>query len=184
MPRGFSYQNIQHPKGIFIIKVFTTSLLCCVRDNFLKTFRTGRTTTPKRKIRCLENWHWCNIPSLPAGSMIFIWWKLKMSYHTAYSNWDSQAVVCHLFLYSFICAATTAFTWLSKFCTLQHSSDFYLSWELSLCRVSVLKGDLQFKNFFKEHNLYRFVQIKVHWKTFRPFYPPPFSPLVWPPYRN
>jgi hypothetical protein len=34
---------------------------------------------------------------LPAGSMIFIWWKLKMSYHTAYPNWDSQAVVCHCF---------------------------------------------------------------------------------------
>jgi len=26
-----------------------------------------------------------------------------MIYHTAYPNWDSQAVVCHLFLYSFIC---------------------------------------------------------------------------------
>ncbi len=26
--------------------------------------------------------------------MIFIWWKLKMSYHTAYPNWDSPAVVC------------------------------------------------------------------------------------------
>jgi hypothetical protein len=36
---------------------------------------------------------------LPAGSMIFIWWKLKMSYHTAYPNWDSQAVVCHVFLF-------------------------------------------------------------------------------------
>jgi hypothetical protein len=47
---------------------------------------------------------------LPAGSMIFIWWKLKMSYHTAYPNWDSQAVVCHFFLYSFICAPTIAFT--------------------------------------------------------------------------
>jgi hypothetical protein len=23
-----------------------------------------------------------------------------MSFHTAYPNWDSQAVVCHLFLYS------------------------------------------------------------------------------------
>jgi hypothetical protein len=40
-----------------------------------------------------------------------------MSYYTAYPNWDSQAVVCHLFLYSFICAPTTAFTLLSKLCT-------------------------------------------------------------------
>ncbi len=31
--------------------------------------------------------------------------------------------------------------------------------------------------------MYRVVQIKVHWKTFHPFYPPPFSPLVCPPYR-
>ncbi len=28
---------------------------------------------------------------------------------------------------------------------------------------------------FKEHNLYRFVQIKVHWKTFNPFSPSIFS---------
>ncbi len=32
------------------------------------------------------------------------------------------AVVCHLFLYSFICAPTTAFTWLSKVWTSQLSS--------------------------------------------------------------
>ena len=38
-----------------------------------------------------------NIPSLPVGSMKLIWWKLKMSYHTAYPNWDCPAVVCHLF---------------------------------------------------------------------------------------
>ena len=90
-----------------------------------------------------------NIPSLPAGSMIFIWWKLKMSYHTSYPNWDSWAVVCHLFLYSLICATTTAFTWLSKFCTLQLSSVFYLYWDLSWCRISFWKGDLQFSNCLK-----------------------------------
>jgi hypothetical protein len=100
-----------------------------------------------------------------------------MSYHTAYPNWDSQSVVCHLFLYSFICAATTASTWLSKFCTLQLSRVYYLSWELSWCRDSFLKGDLQFSN------LYRFVHIKVPLKTFHPFYPPPFSPSVCSPYR-
>jgi hypothetical protein len=42
--------------------------------------------------------------------MIFIWWKLKMSYHTAYPNWDCPAIVCHLLLYSFTGAPTTAFT--------------------------------------------------------------------------
>jgi hypothetical protein len=47
-----------------------------------------------------------------------------MIYHTAYPNWDSQAVVSHLFLYSFMSAPTTAFTWLSKFCTLQLSNVF------------------------------------------------------------
>ena len=65
---------------------------------------------------------------------------------------------------------------------LQLSSVLYLSWELSLCRVSSLKGDIQFSKLFKD-NLYRCVHIKVHWKTFHPFYIPPFSPLVCPPYR-
>ncbi len=54
-----------------------------------------------------------NIPSLPGGSMIFmifIWWKLKMSYHTFYPSWDGPSVVCYLFLYLFICAPTIAFT--------------------------------------------------------------------------
>jgi hypothetical protein len=37
-----------------------------------------------------------------------IWWKLKMSYHTAYPNLDSQAVVCHLFFYSFTLKAAQA----------------------------------------------------------------------------
>ncbi len=46
-----------------------------------------------------------NIPSLPGGSiifMIFIWWKLKISYHTVYPSWDGPSVVCYLFLYLFI----------------------------------------------------------------------------------
>jgi hypothetical protein len=46
----------------------------------------------------------------------------------------------------FICASTTAFTWLSKVWTLQLSSAFYLSWDLSWCRVLFWKGDLQFSN--------------------------------------
>ncbi len=54
-----------------------------------------------------------------------------------------------MFLYSFICAPTSAFTCLSIFCTLQISSVFYLSSELSWCRVSFLKGDLQFSKFLK-----------------------------------
>jgi hypothetical protein len=54
------------------------------------------------------------VPSLPGGSLIFIWWKLKMSYYTDYPNWDCSVVVFHLFLYSFICAPTTAFTCLCQ----------------------------------------------------------------------
>ncbi len=123
-----------------------------------------------------------NIPSLPAGSMVFIWWKLKMSYHTAYPNCDSQAVVYHLFLSSFICALTTAFTWLSKFCRCNSLVFLPILGTLLVQGFIFERGPTIFK-IFKEHNLYRFVQIKVHWKTFHPFYPPPFSPLVCPPYR-
>jgi hypothetical protein len=77
--------------------------------------------------------------------MKFIWWKLKMSDHTVYPSWDCPAVVCHLFLYSFICAPTATFTCLPKFCTGQLSSIFYLAQGLSLRRVSFLKGYLNFK---------------------------------------
>ena len=117
--------------------------------------------------------------------MIFIWWKLKMSYHIAYPNWDSQAVVCHLFLYSFICAPTTDVTWLPKFCTFQLSSVFFLSWELSWCRVSFLKGDLQFSKFSKNTICISLCKLKCTEKRFIPFTPhPPFSPLVCPPIQN
>ena len=112
--------------------------------------------------------------------MIFIWWKLKMSYHTAYPNWDSQAVVCHLFLYSFICAATNAFTWLSKFCTIQISNVFYLSWELSWCRASVLKGDLQFSKFFKNTICIGLCKLKCTEKRFIPLTPLLFLPEFVP----
>jgi hypothetical protein len=30
---------------------------------------------------------------MPVGSMKFIWWTLKMNYHTAYPSWDCPAVV-------------------------------------------------------------------------------------------
>ncbi len=65
---------------------------------------SGRTTTPQRKISCLESWHWCNIPSLPAASMIFIWWKLKMNYHTAYPNWDSRCCLPFFFVFLHMCS--------------------------------------------------------------------------------
>jgi hypothetical protein len=58
---------------------------------------------------------------------------------------------------------------------------FYPSWDLSWCRVSFLKGDLQFSKLFKNAIC---IDVKVHWKTFYPFYPPPFSPLICPPYRK
>ena len=112
--------------------------------------------------------------------MKFIWWKLKMSYHTAYPNWESQAVVCHLFLYSLICAATTAFTWLSKFCTIQISSVFYLSWELSWCRVSFLKGDLQFSKILKNTICIGLCKLKCTEKRFIPFTPLHFLPEFVP----
>ncbi len=63
--------------------------------------------------------------------------------------WDCQAVVCYLFLYSFICAPI----------------------------------QLQFHMCTNNYNLYRCVYIKLHWKTFHPFNPPLFSPLICPPYR-
>ncbi len=82
------------------------------------------------KIRCLElALIAISLASLPGGSMKFIWWKLKMSYHTAYPSWDCPAVVFHLFLYSFICEPTTAFTSFSKLCKSQLSSVFFLSWD-------------------------------------------------------
>jgi hypothetical protein len=52
---------------------------------------------------------------------------------------------------------------------------FYLSWELSWCRVSFLKGDLQ----FSEHNLYRCVHFKVQ-KVSSPFTPLHFLPYYVP----
>ncbi len=102
--------------------------------------------------------------------MIFIWWKLKMSYQTAYPNWDSPAVVCHLFLYLFICGPTTTFTWLSKFCTSQLSSIF-LNFLRNPYRAGYRfwRGPTIFnylrRQFVKVHAP---LHIKVHWKTFHP----------------
>jgi hypothetical protein len=56
----------------------------------------------------------------PATGLFINWYICFTIYCTiAYPSWDCPAVVCHLFLYSFLCAPTTAFTW---FCTLQFSS--------------------------------------------------------------
>ena len=81
--------------------------------------------------------------------MIFIWWKLKMSYHTVYPSWDGPSVVCYLFLYLFICAPTIAFTWLSTFCTLHLSSTFCLSQDTIWVQGFIIEGDLQFSKLFK-----------------------------------
>ena len=109
--------------------------------------------------------------------MIFIWWKLKMSYHTAYPNWDSPAVVWHLFIYLFICGPTTTFTWLSKFCTTQLSSIFYLSQEPFSCRVSFLKGTYNFQ-LFKNAFCKGACTLKCTEKRFIPF-----ASLICPPHR-
>ncbi len=50
------------------------------------------------------------------------------------------------------------------------------------CRVSFLKGTYNFQNCLR-WQFVKVVHIKVHWKTFNHFYPPPFPPLVCPPYR-
>ena len=100
-----------------------------------------------------------------------------MSYHTAYPYWDSLAVVFHLFLYLFICGPTTTFTLLSKFCTSQLSSIFYLSQEPLSCRVSFLKGTYNLQLFKKA--IYKGAcTLKCIEKRFIPF-----ASLICPPHR-
>ncbi len=101
-------------------------------------------------------------PNLPGGSMKFIWWKLKMSYRAACPSWDCPAVVCHLFLYLFMCSPTTAFTDCQKFG--HHNSLVfftYLGTSLLVQGFSFERGHTIFK-IVKEYNLYRCVYIKVH----------------------
>ncbi len=112
--------------------------------------------------------------------MKFIWWKLKMSYHTAYPGWDCPVVVCHLFLYSFICAPTTAIDLLSKFCTLQLFNGFIYLGTSPWCRVSFLKGDLQFTKLFKNKICTGVCTLKCTEKRFIPFTPYIFSLNVSP----
>ena len=85
-----------------------------------------------------------------------------------------------MFLYSIICAPLTAFTWLSIFCTLQLSSVFYLSLEFSWCRVSFLKGDLQFSKFLKNTICIGLCKLKCTEKRFIPFTPLLFLPEFVP----
>ncbi len=112
-----------------------------------------------------------NIPSLPVGSIKFIWWKLKMSSHTAYPIWNCPAVVSHLFLYSFICTPATAFTWLSKFCTLQLSSVFLPTY-LGTLLVHFWKGTYNFQKLFKNTIYIGVCTLKCTKKMFHPLQPP------------
>jgi hypothetical protein len=58
---------------------------------------------------------------------------------------------------------------------IQLSSVFYLSWELSWCRVSFLKGDLQFSKFLKNTICIGLCKLKFTEKRFIPFTPSIFS---------
>jgi hypothetical protein len=66
-----------------------------------------------------------------------------------------------------------------KFCTSLLSSVFGAS---PGAGFHFWKGTYNFQNCLRIH-LYRCVHIKVHWKMFHPFYPPPFSPIICPLYR-
>jgi hypothetical protein len=72
-----------------------------------------------------------------------------MSYHTAYPNW----VLKLLFAICFCIPSYVQQQLLSLDCqNFVHYNSlvfFYLSWELSWCRVSVLKEDLQFKKILR-----------------------------------
>ncbi len=119
--------------------------------------------------------------------MKLIWWKLKMSYHTVSPRWDGPPVVCHLFLYLFICALTTAFSWFVKILyitTLWYF--FFLSHNPSLCRVSFLKGTYNCQNCLRRQFVKVCAQkhIKVNWKTLHPFLPPSISSLNLSPIQN
>ncbi len=85
-----------------------------------------------------------------------------------------------MFLYSFISAPLAWFTWLSIFCKLQLYSVFYLSLELSWCRVSFLKGDLQFSKFLKNTICIGLCKLKCTEKRFIPFLPLHFLPEFAP----
>ncbi len=62
-----------------------------------------------------------------------------------------------------------------KILYIQLSSVFYQSWELSWCRVSFLKGDLQFSKFLKNTIYIGLGKLKCSEKRFIPFTPSIFS---------
>jgi hypothetical protein len=63
--------------------VATDSVLCSVRDNFKRRCIVPRNFSLEKNQVPREL---ALIPSLPGGSMKFIRWKLKMSYHTAFPS--------------------------------------------------------------------------------------------------
>ena len=69
---------------------------------------------------------------------------------------------------------------MSIFCTLQVSSVFYLSLEFSWCRVSFLKGDLQFSKFLKNTICIGLCKLKCTEKRFIPLTPLLFLPEFVP----
>ncbi len=61
-----------------------------------------------------------------------------------------------------------------------NSSVFYLSWELSWCRISFLKGDLQFSKFLKNTICIGLCKLKCTEKRLIPFTPLHFLPQFVP----
>ncbi len=140
-------------------RVEVYGLLLCI--SFRRIFKNTLRTAARQLLREKSgDWRFGTdsiIPSLPGGSIKFIWWKLKMSYHTVFPScsWDCPAVVCHLFLYSFICAPTIESTWLSIFCTSQLSSIF-----LHISGPLIFERGPQFSQLFKKTRLIPFTPPK------------------------
>ncbi len=74
-------------------------------------------------------------------------WKWVTILPSAYPSWDGPSV-CYLFLHLFIWAPSTAFTWLSTFCTVHYISLVLFTFLRTPhgCRVSFLKGTYNFQN--------------------------------------
>ena len=104
-----------------------------------------------------------------------------MSYHTGYSNWDPQAVV-FVFVFLHMCS-NNCLHLIVKILYITTLQCFYLSWELSWCRVSVLKEDLQFSTFFKNTICIGLCKLQCAEKRFIPYTPLIFS-LSLPPIQN
>jgi hypothetical protein len=80
-----------------------------------------------------------------------------------------------LFLYPYICAPTTAFPCLSKFCTLQLSIVYLLISGPLMVQCFIFEGDLQCSKLFKETICKGGCTCKCIEKHFFPFTPPPPS---------